>query len=185
MTCVVGFVTKDCAYMGSDSCAMSPPFLRFAFNHPKIITLGDMLIGYTGSFRIHHLLAHSFDKPPCDPGYDAEAYLPSLFIPELRKCFRKGGFLKRENSVESFNDPLLVAFQGRLFEIGDDLSLIEPRLPYYAIGCGTELALGALHAIYNPDGGFDPKNLLEAGLKSAAAFSAGVMEPFHFVSLAW
>jgi hypothetical protein len=48
-----------------------------------------------------------------------------------------------------------------------------------AEGCDCDLAMGAMHAL--PD--LEPMQRLEAGLRAAAYFSAGVAPPFNFLTL--
>lgn len=70
--------------------------------------------------------------------------------------------------------------RGSLFCIDSDLQVAEHRLPYAAAGCGEQIALGALHATSNS--GLKPKKRIEAALKAAEQFSAGVRGPFTIES---
>src|ERR1019366_6351782 len=74
----------------------------------------------------------------------------------------------------------LVGTHGRLFEVSSDYQIGEPADPYAAVGCGSEVALGALHATGGSK--MTPHQRLEAALAAAERFSNGVRGPFVHVS---
>lgn len=60
-----------------------------------------------------------------------------------------------------------------------DFHIGHPLAGIAAIGCGSDIALGALYALGNKG---TPRSRLGTALKAAEAFSAGVRGPFSFVT---
>lgn len=175
MTCVVGLVDRGRIYMGADS-AGSDSWLSFERRDEKCFLNGPFLMGFTTSFRMGQLLRYSFTPPPRHADEPVERYMATTFIDAVRAALKGGGWATKEKEQES-GGVFLVGFEGRLFVVESDYQVGEWRTEYAAIGCGRELALGALHAT----SGWDPKERLLRALTAAAHFSIGVRPPFVFL----
>ena len=148
---------------------------------PKIYAVGPMLIGFTSSFRMGQLLGYSLSVPAQLEDVSTEKFMASVFVDAVRQCMKAGGYTKTEHGVES-GGRFLTAYRGRIFEVCDDFQVAEARVPYAAIGCGFELALGSLYTsgkLDDPKGLIDPRDRVHAALEAAEMFSAAVRRPFQ------
>lgn len=195
MTCIVGIAVNGAVIIGADSMAGDGHWNRRVRADRKVFKNGELIFGFTTSFRMGQLLEHSLTPPPIQEGMEPYAYAVKLLIPEIRNTLRAGGFMKTENGVESGGN-FLVGFRGSLFEVDHDFQVAQSTEHFEAVGCGAQYAMGAMHVAY--DIGFRSRQtpgearasdvdvaraVLAQGLEAAARFSAGVAGPFHFVQL--
>jgi hypothetical protein len=99
----------------------------------------------------------------------------TIFINAVRQCFKDGGYAKIELSQEE-GGVFLVGYRGVLYEVSSDFQVGVPDCQFEAVGCGDQVARGALFA----SGAQKPRARLELALKAAELFSAGVRGPFVF-----
>lgn len=174
MTCVIAIKEKGTVYMGADSAGSDLYTIRTRID-PKIHKVGSFMFGFTTSFRMGQLLAHSFKAPDRDPRISVEKFMATSFIDAVRDCLKTGGWASKTNENES-GGTFLVAYEGRVFCVYGDYQVGESALPYEAVGCGTDMAMGSL---FTTDGGrMTPAERIEIALRSAEAFSCGVRGPF-------
>ena len=178
MTCIVGLEHNGKVYMGGDSAGVAGWSLTVRADE-KVFTNGKFLIGYTSSFRMGQLLRYSFKPPKQKAGTDDMAYLVTHFIDEVRKCFKAGGILEKENNVES-GGTWLVGYKGKLYEIGGDFQVGRPVSGYQSVGCGDDLALGAMYVTKDHK---DPKERIRLALSASAYHNGGVTPPFLILSM--
>lgn len=172
MTVIVGLIDKQCTYIGADSGGVSGFHVRRRAD-AKVFRKGDMVIGYTSSFRMGQLLRFNLTLPEHSTRKDDYEYLATDFIDAVRVCLKTGGYAKIDNSREE-GGTFVVAYHGKLFTIEDDLQVGQVLDSYTAEGCGREYALGAFHATI--DG--DAESRVRAALSAAEYFSAAVAPPF-------
>jgi len=180
MTAVAGLVDNGKVWMGADSAGVGGLSLAIR-SDPKIFKTGEFLIGYTSSFRMGQILRYFLSPPvPHEKQADFE-YMVKAFVPAVRTALKDHGYLKYDNSRETIGT-FLVGRRGKLFMIEDDLQVGELATPYAAVGCGQDLALGSLHTTHamKKMRAFDR---IDAALKAAEAFSAGVRGPFVIESI--
>ena len=173
MTCIVGLVENGKVYMGADSAGVGGYSLTIR-RDPKVFRVGPYLIGYTSSFRMGQLLRFGLSVPDQDPRHDDERHMMTVFINAVRKCLKDGGYAKVESGEES-GGTFLVGYRGVIYEIGDDFQVGISDCQYDAVGCGAQLAMGALHATT----GKKPRARIRAALQAAEDFNAGVRGPFR------
>lgn len=181
MTCVVALRHDGVIYMGCDSAGVGGWYSRMKRVDPKIYRVGEMLIGFTTSFRMGQLLGYSLELPKHHADVPIEHWMATDFINAVRRVLKDGGFAEKEKEVEK-GGIFLAAYRGRIFEIESDYQVGEREEPYNAVGCGQDLALGALYA---SERGIvtGPRVRVELALEAAAAFSAGVYAPFRIEEL--
>lgn len=180
MTVIVGVKDKDRVLIGGDSAGVDDWYGLVIRSDPKVVQVRNMLIGFTSSFRMGQLLAHSLPglvQPEKDE--DVFGWMVGTFIDAVRNTLKSGGFAHRENEVER-GGSFLVAFRGRLFEIGPDYQVGENADGVAAVGCGYMIALGALHASRAVE---DPEQRVRMALEAAEHFSAVVRGPFRVMSI--
>jgi ATP-dependent protease HslVU (ClpYQ) peptidase subunit len=124
------------------------------------------------------ILGHSLKIP--DRGSDSlEAFMQTQFIDAVRACMKAGGYAKIESGVDH-GGTFLVALEGRLFTVHSDFQVFESRDPYDAVGCGQDIALGAMYATSMSHAN-KPRERIKLALDAAARFSAGVHGPMRIL----
>ena len=180
MTCIVGIAEHGNVYLGGDSIAVGGYSMHVRAT-PKVFRLGAFVIGCANSFRAADVIRYKFEPPPLPkPGADLHRHMAAVFVDALRDALKSHGASVVENNAEQAPAELLVGVRGRLFAIDDDFHVGESCHDFAAIGCGGDVALGALHALGRSG---TPRARLTSALNAAQAFSAGVRGPFNFVTL--
>lgn len=172
MTCIVGLVEQGTVYVGADSAGVSGLDIRVRAD-PKVFRVGSYLIGYTTSFRMGQLLRFGFAPPEQDPRHSDDEHMMTVFVDAVRERFKGGGYATVNNNVET-GGTFLIGYRGRLYIVQQDYQVGVPVLPYDAVGCGADMALGALYAT---EGG-RPRDRVLLALQAAEQFSGGVRRPF-------
>lgn len=180
MTCIVGFVEGNTVWMGGDAAGTNNWLHQDLYDTPKVFRTGDALIGSCGSARQADLLRHALTVPDHDPRLAIEKYMATVFMDAVRACFKAGGVCTTKDGVEESQGHFLIGYKQRLFAIYEDFQVRAPKLPYAAVGCGDQIALGALFASDHVTGGRDR---VELALRASERFSAGVRGPFHIEAL--
>jgi ATP-dependent protease HslVU (ClpYQ) peptidase subunit len=180
MTCIVALKHDGRVYMGADSAGVGGWYNKSNRMDPKVYRVGQMLVGFTTSFRMGQLLGYSLSLPHHHPDVTVEKYMATSFIDAVRSCLKTGGFAEMEKNQEKGGD-FLVAYRARIFHIYSDYQVGEREEPYDACGCGFDLALGSLYtsSVFR----LEPRSRVETALMAAAAFSAGVCPPFRIEEL--
>jgi ATP-dependent protease HslVU (ClpYQ) peptidase subunit len=179
VTCIVGVVEGDRVFMGGDSAGVcSNSYSLVVRADQKVFRNGLFVFGFCGSFRMGQLLRYSFEPPKHPRRMDVYRYMVTLFIDEVRKVLKAGGFAKKEHDVEEIDGAFLVAYRGRLFEIDSDYQVGEAVDGFGATGCGAAIAQGALYVSQ----GVEPKKRVRAALEAAERYSGGVRRPFYVMA---
>lgn len=173
MTCIVGLVDSGKVYIGGDSAGVGGYSLSVRADR-KVFKNGDFVMGFTSSFRMGQLLHHAFSPPKRHPETDLDKFMVTDFINGVRDCLKSGGYAEKHNEAEQ-GGTFLVGYCGRLFEVHGDYQVGEATAGFSAVGCGEDIALGAMFA--NREG--KPEKRIRTALEAAERFSAGVRGPFH------
>ena len=173
MSCIVGLVDKNKVYIGCDSAGVCNDIITKR-KDSKIFKNGDFIIGCTTSYRMIQLLRYSF-KPPEINKKEIYNYMCTDFINEVRKCFKKGGYLQKYPAGDDLGGVFLVAHKDRLFFIDDDFQVGESHVGYQAAGGGEKFALGSLHtsSLFKKS-----EDRINAALEAAAFHCTCVCKPF-------
>ncbi|MFD4258203.1 hypothetical protein ACFWR9_11370 [Streptomyces sp. NPDC058534] len=177
MTAIVGLVHEGTVFIGGDSAGVSGYSLTVRADQ-KVFTTGPYVMGFTTSFRMGQLLRYAF-APPAPDGEQLEKFMATTFIDAVRETLKAGGWLRKDSEQEE-GGTFLVGVAGRLFIVRDDFQVGEAADGYAAVGCGEEIAVGALYATAKLD--MDPAVRVVCALSAAERFSAGVRRPFTLVS---
>ena len=172
MTCIVGLVDRGTVWLGADSAGIAGWDLMVVTDE-KVFARGEFLIGYTTSFRMGQLLEHSLEVPRRSVDQDVREFMVTVFIDAVRKCLKDGGWAEEEKKRES-GGCFLVGYAGRLFVISGEYQVLETSDGLNAVGCGAQVALGALHVTR----GKPARKRLELALEAAERWNAGVRGPF-------
>jgi ATP-dependent protease HslVU (ClpYQ) peptidase subunit len=178
MTCIIGLVHDGAVYIGADSAGVAGMSLTVRADE-KVFRLGKkMVVGFTSSFRMGQLIRYRMQgvEPPARKLTD---WMVTEFVDRCRDVMSDGGFLEKKNDRIS-GGSFLVGVHGRLFAIFDDFQVSEAAEPFDAVGCGHDLAKGAMFA--TP--GCQPRNRVMTALRAAEAMSAAVRRPFRILMAA-
>lgn len=178
MTCIVGMAKGGRVILGADSAGVGGAYNKHIRRDRKVFRNGELIFGFTSSFRMGQLLEFNLSPPPINEGQEAYNYAVKALIPAIRQTLKDGGYTKTVDGQEC-GGTFIIGFRGRLFTIYDDYQVAETIGDVAAVGCGEAYALGAMHAL--PDAA--PMERLVAGLNAAVAYSAGVAPPFHFIEI--
>lgn len=172
MTCICGLVDNGKVYIGGDSAGVDGRYALTVRADKKVFRNGDLVMGFTSSFRMGNLLQHSLKPPRRHPDDDPFKYMVTDFVDAVRACLKAGGYATKSDEVET-GGTFLVGYAGRLFEVQDDYQVAENVDGIAAAGCGDLIALGSL---YSTSG--KPRDRIRLALEAAERFSAGVRGPF-------
>lgn len=160
MTTVVGIQGKGFAVLCADSRISSFGEDGYAYQvHTakqglsKVAQNGPYLIGTAGDVRAINLLTHVFEPPKPPARVNLDKFMTSRFIPDLRDCFEKAGYAlteKESEYVAQHSSTLLVAIHGSIYLIDGDYSWIGEGGGLYAIGSGSQYAMGSLASVKKP-----------------------------------
>lgn len=173
MTCIVGLVDKGNVYIGGDSAGVAGLSLSIRADE-KVFSNGPFLMGFTTSFRMGQLLRFKLDPPKQTVGTPDFKYMVTHFIDAVRSCFSDSGFGKVDTG-----GTFLVGYNGKLYTVYDDFQVAIPGTPYAAVGCGSDLALGAMFASSKKK----PEERITTALEAASTFSGGVAPPYTILKL--
>jgi ATP-dependent protease HslVU (ClpYQ) peptidase subunit len=178
MTCIVGLVDGGSVWIGGDSAGVDGHFSLRVRRDPKVFVNEGFIFGFTSSFRMGQVLAHSFSPPKQKVGQDPYAFMVTDFVDGVRQTLKNAGYARAKDGEES-GGTFLVGHAGRLFAIHDDYQVGETDDGFDAVGSGADVALGALHASMG-----EPGDRLRAALAAAERFNAAVRRPFLVKQLA-
>ena len=180
MTCIVGWVeenkrkgTRD-VWIGGDSAGVGGYSKRIRKDE-KVFRNGPMLIGYTSSFRMGQLLRYSLSVPEQSKNKKDHEYMCTDFVDAVMKLFEKKKY-GQTKSGEQEGGFFLVGYKGNLYEIQCDFQVTMPSMSFESVGCGDDLAMGALHA--TKDIKMAPRTRLKKALDAASALSSAVSGPY-------
>lgn len=180
MTCIVGLEQDGIIYMGSDSAITDSPSMALRImDDPKICVNDDMIIGCSSSLRILQLMHHALDVPDKPQKKSDLEFLVTDFVDAVRTLQKDKGSMKKENEFETHDAHILLGYNGRLYCMEDDFQIYKIPDKWHAVGCGADLALGAMHATANLR--LKPEDRVRMALEAAEAYSAGVRRPFHIL----
>lgn len=145
----------------------------------KVFKKGDMVFGYTSSFRMGQLIRFELAIPKHYPHKEDYEYMCTNFIEAVRELFKSKGYMEIHNNVEE-GGHFLVGYKGHLYKVEGDLQVGETYDLYDSVGCGEDFAKGVLFTRKTEK---DKKAVVLAALEAAAYHSAGVCEPFNIIEL--
>lgn len=182
MTVIVGIESDGKVYMGGDSGSATIAMTN-ATSLSKVFRLGNMLIGYTTSFRMGQVLEHNVILPVHKKDDSDIKYLVSWFIPCIRECFANAGYLGKEmDESRDIGGQFLLGYRGKLYTVYSDFQVNRGTEGYGAVGSGVYFATGAMMTAISM-GETRPKSILKYGMKAAAYYNPFVRKPFVIKSI--
>lgn len=180
MTCIVALRHNGTIYMAADSAGCNDHDMTIRAD-PKIFALGNMLFGFTTSFRFGQLLRYHLEIPTFEGIDDPHEYLVRRLVPAMRTVLKDGGYSKVENGVEQ-GATCMIGLDSGMYVIDSDFQVGESVDAFAAIGSGHAYAKGVLFAL---DGKAlaDPIYQLSKALHAAERFTPSVCGPFYAMTL--
>lgn len=184
MSCIVGLKHNGDVYMAADSYASNNQY-GLTRTDRKVFFVGEMMIGFTTSYRMGQLIQHHLDLPKHHGGPRSKVsnfeYMVREFVPAVRQVLSEGGLTQVDRSREE-GGTFMVGYRGDLFVIESDFQVNWPADHYAAIGCGYSFAYGSLVTTDIFDR-LKPATRLTYALQAAAKYSPFVAEPFHYCQI--
>jgi len=179
MTIIVGFTKNNKVYIGGDKLA-SDSYFKEEIKSSKVFKNKHLLIGFTTSFRFGDILEYSFEPPSDRKSYMSDKhYIVDSLIPAIRKTLEHNKYCDSDSTSES--GTALIGYNGNLYKLQDDWSIIQNSTNIMAIGSGAEYALGALEVLHKTEK--SPKKILSKVIKITSKYSPSVSKANTVLSL--
>lgn len=174
MTCIVGIAHEGVVYMGGDSCGSDYSWQQVG--NPKVFIVDDrFIIGCTTSFRMIDLLNYEFEVEEQTEDQSDDEYMRTTFIRAVRQCFIDNGWMKSPSDKQEGGN-FLVGYNGNLYEVQDDFSVLNSPEEGISVGSGEQPARGSLYTTRQFP--WTPEQRVEAALEAAERVATGVRGPF-------
>jgi ATP-dependent protease HslVU (ClpYQ) peptidase subunit len=177
MTCIVGVVYGKNVWLGGDRAATSGNLNRTIIKDPKVFVKENIGFGVCGLPKVMDTLQYHIEIPVYN-GENVKTYLVSSVIPAIRSGLKAMDCTVHHEGQDYFEGAMLVAFNGRLFELEANFQLVESSKGFNAVGSGAEPALGSLRATKG-----NPRTRLLQALQTSAENNAGVAPPFDVIEI--
>jgi len=177
MTCIVGLITKDAAYIGGDTrLTQDSGIINGVFE--KVFFKNNLLFGFCGNYRLGQILRYRFSSPDSSK-QNFEEYLNTKFIDALMKCLEKAGHaclgegdIPRIEGDGSF----FIASNREIFTIDPDFCVTKVD-EIEALGSGAAYAIGSLETTKDWDV-VHPTSRIQIALEVACKYAAACAPPF-------
>lgn len=139
-------------------------------NHSKLIQLGDSWLAVTGYTTFILILKDYFSRPDVQADFSS---VGSIFRTwqQLHGALKEHYFLlpgeDKEDDIESSQMDVLIANPHGIFGVAEHRS-VQEFSRFYAYGSGSDLAMGAMHALY--DSPLSAEEIARSGIATAAEF---------------
>ena len=147
MTTIVGVCRNGNVILGADSQVTDNDRPNMHKRMEKITKNNGYLIAGSGDSTPCDILQNMFipPVPTVNERKDLYLFMITKFVPSMREALEDGGWKKDQDDKDSgFN--FLIAFDGEMFDIGDDFSVLLNGDGIYGVGNGSKFAIGALYA---------------------------------------
>jgi ATP-dependent protease HslVU (ClpYQ) peptidase subunit len=144
MTTIVGLCKNGQVILGADSQVTDGDRRNNSLIMEKITNNNGYLIAGSGDSTPCDILQHIFVPPVPTVAERKNLYkfMITKFVPAMRECLEDNGYKPDPKEDSGFS--MLIAFDGELFDIGDDFSVLLNDTGIYGVGNGSKYAIGAL-----------------------------------------
>ena len=171
VTTIIGFQGADFAILGADSQITDGDKRILSPSTPKITKIGKYLLGVSGDCRPGDILMYLW-KPPAYDGTDPVKFVGRKIIPSIIAAFKAQGY---DYTKDAASYSYLLAFNGNIFEIGDELSISQSSDGIYGVGSGSPYGMGYMASIK----GEVTKNEILQALDVSARYDINTAAPFQ------
>jgi len=158
----------------------------YVANNHKIVKAGDSYIGACGSATFKTIMQDYFSRPRAGARFNDSLAIFRTWQ-KFHSALKNEYFLvtggDKDDSLESSRFDVLIANSRGIFGVGAHRT-VQEYIKFYAIGSGTDVALGAMYGVYE-----DPKRSAEDiarfAIEAAAEFddATGLPVVSHSVKL--
>lgn len=147
MTTIVGVCKNGNVTMGADSQVTIDSTRVNSLIMEKITKNNGYLIAGSGDAGPCDILQHIFIPPipTANERKNLYKFMITKFVPAMRECLEENDY-KTDPSDKDSGFSMLIAFDGEIFDISDDYSVLVSEDGIYGVGNGSKWAMGALHA---------------------------------------
>lgn len=147
MTTIAGICKNGNVTLGADSQVTSDSTSYNSLLMEKITKNNGYLIAGSGDSAPCDILQHIFVPPVPTVAERKNLYkfMITKFVPAMKDCLEENDY-KPDSSDKESGFSMLIAFDGELFDISDDFSVLVSEDGIYGVGSGSKWAMGALHA---------------------------------------
>jgi ATP-dependent protease HslVU (ClpYQ) peptidase subunit len=143
----------------------------YVANNVKIVRVGETYLAATGSATFKLILRDYFSQPgvPARFGSTLDIFKTwQAFHVALKERYFLATVTDKDDELESSKFDVLIASPHGIFGVGAHRTVQEYR-KFYAIGSGTDLALGAMYACY-ADPRLSAVDVARLAIRAAAEF---------------
>lgn len=140
-------------------------------NHDKIVKVGESFLAASGSATFKLILRDYFSRTRVRARFgDAQEIFRTWqsFHAVLKKRYYLVADTDKDDSIESSKFDVLIANARGIFGVGAHRT-VQEYVKYYAVGSGTDIALGALYAGYDRPGA-SAEDIARLAVEAAAEF---------------
>lgn len=145
MTTICALVKAGIVTMGADSQVTDGGRPSNHTKMEKITKSNGYLLAGAGDVQACDILQHIFvpPVPTITERKDLYHFMITKFVPAMREVLDDNGY-KPDPSDKEAGFSMLIAFDGEIFDIGNDFSVLLNQEGIYGIGAGSQFAIGAL-----------------------------------------
>lgn len=169
MTCIVAVGGPGGVLIGTDSGVTTGNVLTRI--GPKILQRGPVAMAYAGSIRGVQVLEHHVEISSPPRRGDPERFLVRELVQPFRAALGAYTGAQSESPVN-----LLVVFRRRIWQLGDDFSLL-PCPGYGVAGESEDIARGVLEALHDRP----VEERVRRALEISAKLCPSVSPEFHYL----
>lgn len=145
MTTIAAIQGNGWAVLGYDSLVTEESRTFFLPKDAgKVGKNGPYLLGAAGDMRAINLVLHVLKPPypsPTDVGVKLDKFISTKFIPALKSCFDEAQYGEKGSQDSS----VIAVVNGAVYEVGSNYEWCKDEQGIYAVGSGSDYALGALY----------------------------------------
>ena len=158
----------------------------YIVNNDKIVRAGDTFVGASGSATFKTIMRDYFAQPKTKARFDSTIHIFhawQAFHAALKERYFLVTGSDKDDSLESSRFDVLLANPHGIFGVGAHRT-VQEYVKFYAIGSGTDTALGAMYGVYG-DPGRSAEDIARFAIEAAAEFddSTGLPVISHAVKL--
>ena len=158
----------------------------YVANNTKLVQVGDNWLAASGSATFKLIMRDYFAKPKVPAKFDTTINIFKTwqaFHAALKEQYYLVAAGDKDDTIESSKFDVLIANPRGIFGVGAHRT-VQEYLKFYAIGSGTDLALGAMYAAYGKPG-LSAEQVARLAIEAAAEFDDGTGLPVtsHSVKL--
>lgn len=142
----------------------------YVVNHGKLLQVGDSWLAVTGYTTFILILKEYFSDPEVQAEFHSVGSIFSTWQ-ALHATLKEQYFLlpgeDKDDDIESSQMDVLIANPHGIFGVAEHRS-VQEFSKFYAYGSGSDLAMGAMHALYNSQ--LPAEEIARRAIEAAAEF---------------